>query len=128
VMRNNPAHNTGPGAIKNGFALFMNHTSNGYIGNGTYVGIGDSVDSGNRSRSCTVVGDKRRSQEYINRGGLRPRFKAAYYKAMGMEHFHDNRRFPNTGSISCMQHLHRTNGTHSVAKYRFEGTEYVVDE
>jgi len=121
VMRNNPARSTGPGAIKNGFITFMNGTTNGYISAGVYVGM--------NARSITAVGDKRNASAYINRNGLDGRAKSAYYKALGIEHFHENSIYPRQGRISCMEHLKRTNGTSKVAKYRFdEKAGQYVDE
>jgi hypothetical protein len=43
-----------------------------------------------------------------------------YYKALGIAHFSGSRKeFPRKGSISCKEHLERTNGTDKVANYRF---------
>ena len=113
VMRNNPARNTGPGALKNAFILLMNGTSNGYIDAGLFEGILSP-------RNMTVVGSKSNSAEYVNRQGLNAGDKAAYYKALGIEHFHQTSRYPGRGQISCMEHIRRTNGTYKVAKYRFD--------
>ena len=113
VMRNNPARNTGPGALKNAFILLMNGTSNGYIDAGLFEGILSP-------RNMTVVGSKTNSAEYVNRQGLNPRDKAAYYQALGIEHFHQNSRYPGRGQISCMEHIRRSNGTYKVANYRFD--------
>ena len=74
VMRNNPARTTGPAALKNGFIRFMNHTSDGYIDAGTYVGIDN--------RSVTAIGNKANPKEYINRGGLSDGDKMKHYAAM----------------------------------------------
>jgi hypothetical protein len=117
VMRNNPARTTGPNALKVGFIKFMNGTTDGYIPAGIYVGI--------ENRSVTVVGDKDRSREYIERSGLGEAQKSKYYKILGIEHFHENKRFPQAGRISCMEHLKMTNGTNKVANYTFNGSHYV---
>ena len=115
VMRNNPAITTGPRALKNAFILLMNYTSNGYIDAGLYRGLSSP-------RNVTVVGDKSNPHEYVNRQGLNSRDKAAYYKALGIEHFHENKRFPAPGRISCMEHIRRmqNNGTYKIANYRFD--------
>lgn len=113
VMRNNPARSTGPGALKNAFIMLMNGTSNGYIDAGLYKGISSP-------RNMTVVGSKTNSAEYVNRQGLNAGDKSAYYKALGIEHFHQTSRYPQQGRISCMEHIRRTNGTYKVAKYRFD--------
>jgi len=115
VMRNNPARNTGPGALKNAFIQLMNGTSDGYIDAGLYRGLSSP-------RNVTVVGDKSNAHEYVNRQGLNSRDKAAYYKALGIEHFHDNSRFPIPGRIGCMEHIQRmrNNGTYKIANYRFD--------
>lgn len=113
VMRNNPARNTGPGALKNAFIMLMNGTSNGYIDAGLFEGILSP-------RNMTVVGSKTNSAEYVNRQGLNPRDKAAYYKALGIEHFHQTNRYPPRGQISCMEHIRRRNGTYKVANYFFD--------
>ena len=115
VMRNNPAIITGPKALKNAFILLMNRTSNGYIDAGLYRGLSSP-------RNVTVVGDKSNSREYVNRNGLNARDKAAYYKALGIEHFHDNKRFPATGRIGCMDHIRRmqNNGIYKIANYSFD--------
>ncbi|KAL7477363.1 hypothetical protein ACHAW6_003173 [Cyclotella cf. meneghiniana] len=117
VMRNNPAITTGPNALKVGFIRFMKGTSDGYIRAGIYVGI--------ENRSVTVVGDKDRSREYIQRSGLGELQKIKYYKILGIEHFHENKRFPQTGRISCMEHLEMSNGTNRIANYTFNGSHYV---
>ncbi|KAL3803877.1 hypothetical protein HJC23_004039 [Cyclotella cryptica] len=117
VMKNNPARTTGPNALKVGFVKFMNGTTDGYISAGTYVGID--------GRSATVVGDKSTSKDYIVRTGLGDAQKFKYYKAMGIEHFHETNRLPQTGRISCMEHLKMTNGTNRIANYTFNGSHYV---
>ena len=117
VMRNNPAKTTGPAALKNGFIAFMNGTSDGYIEEGRYVGLDN--------QSVTVVGRKSNSRQYVDREGLDAGSKSEYYKAMGMEHFHDTNRHPSKGRISCMEHLKLSNGTNKVANYVFDGEKYV---
>ena len=117
VMRNNPARTTGPNALKVGFIKFMNGTTDGYIPAGIYVGI--------ENRSVTVVGNKDRSWEYIQRSGLGEAEKSKYYKIIGIEHFHENKRFPHKGRISCLEHLEMSNGTNKIANYTFNGSHYV---
>lgn len=73
------------------------------------------------NRSVTVIGTKDNSKEYINRGGLTNGEKMEYYKALGIVHFIDSRKaFPGKRTISCIEHLKRTNGTDKVANYRFD--------
>jgi hypothetical protein len=72
VMVNNPAHKTGPGAIKNGFINFQKAagiSTDGYIPAGIYEG---AEEPSSERRYCTVVGKKYLPQEYINRSGLSP--------------------------------------------------------
>ena len=120
VMKNNAAKTTGPGAFKIGFMNFTNNTSNGYIVEGKFDGVG--------GRTVTVVGNKARSREYINRDGLPRPIKIKYYEAIGTEHFSRSKSLPNQGSISCMEHLRRTMGTQKIASYTFDGHKYVDGE
>ena len=84
----------------------------GYIEAGVYFGA--------NNRSVTVVGKKEGSQDFVNRNGLGGNDKSVYYKALGIAHFNDLRKtYPRQGSISCQEHLKRTNGTDKVANYHY---------
>jgi hypothetical protein len=117
VMNNNPAPNTGPGALKTAFVYFMNNKTDGYVLEGKYEGIA--------GRTVTVLGSKEKSHEYINRQGVDRIKKKNYYHTIGTEHFFDAFDLPHISMISCMEHLIRSNGTHNVANYTFDGSKYV---
>jgi len=114
VMVNNPAQMTGPGACKVGFINFMAEVgveTTGYIEAGVYFGA--------NNRSVTVVGNKQWAKSLVNRDGL-GHDKAVYYKALNLTHFTESRKtYPGQGSISCKEHLKRTNGTDKVANYHY---------
>ena len=124
VMINNPAINTGPGALKNGWMHFMKATggtSDGYVLAGEYIGDGN--------RSVTVVGTKANSKEFVNRQ-MRGRLKNAAYKAMNMVHFSENYKAikqhteaVRKTAISCQKYLQISKGTNRVANYTFSTKE-----
>lgn len=81
ISANNAAKTTGPGSFKTGFILFQmmrGIETNGYVEAGVYDGA--------HGRSVRVVGDKRRSNDVIQREAIKG--KAGNYEKMGMTHFH----------------------------------------
>jgi hypothetical protein len=122
VMKNQPSLTTGPKALKVAFINFMNKTTKGYILEGKYGGVD--------GRTITVKGSKYQPQQWIQREGIGLPKKTAYYRQMGIEHFHTNaqRYRNNNGAVSCMEHLKRTKGTNKVANYTYDGKGYFDEE
>ena len=95
IHNNRAPYTTGPHATKIGFIEFMKAAgtvTNGYIPAGVYIGM--------HNRSVTVVGDKARPHEFVNRGGIRGKKKD--YEMMGMQHFSSQRRGHRH---SCSHHI-----------------------
>lgn len=89
-------YTTGPRATKNGVIQFLQAVgidTDGYLPAGIYFGMGN--------RSITIVGDKTRPHEFVNRGGV-PNKRDEYLK-MGMTHFAVSR---GNYSHSCTHHIH----------------------
>lgn len=96
ISNNKAPYTTGPRATKNGFIDFMavvGVQTNGYIPSGIYVGMDN--------RSVTVVGNKTRPHEFVNRGGVRN--KLGEYAQMGMMHFSKQR---SGQRVSCSHHIY----------------------
>ena len=96
ISNNKAPYTTGPRATKNGFIEFMRAAgveSNGYIPEGEYIGM--------NHRSITVVGNKTKPHEFVNRGGVRN--KQGEYKIMGMKHFSRQR---SGQRLSCPHHIY----------------------
>jgi hypothetical protein len=117
VMNNNPSVTTGLGALKVGYIKFMFDKSDGCIPAGTYFGV--------EERSVTAIGSKSLPREYIDRLGLGDGAKKRYYRAMEMDHFFVPYNLPYEGTISCLEHLKRTEGANYVANYVHNGQQYV---
>ena len=137
VMVNNPARHTGPAALKTGFIVYQNEVgviTSGYRPAGIYEGAmredgsfrtanetifgndekGDisSRNTTNKQerRYVTVVGDKRKSNQYVHRSGLKAHTKATFMNAGGMPHYHTSVkefRVPIGRKISCRDHIAR---------------------
>lgn len=118
VMVNNPAHKTGPGAIKNAFVVLqaaVGIIANGYVNAGTYEG---ALDRASERRNVTVVGTAQKHKEYINRGGLSLKEKQAYFSAANMSgYLWLSKKYPRQGRISCMEHIRRQQLAHNGAYY-----------
>ena len=137
VMKNLPAKNTGPRAIKIAMIMFreaINITSDGYEKEGIYNGgLGydlestipwynhtyDNNENDNNNeyplpselfnRTVTIVGEKgAQAKRYIDRSGMSPSKKKKIWKAMNMTHYHGQASiFPRNNEISCKQHVSR---------------------
>ena len=95
---------TGPRATKNGVIQFLHHDTDGYLAAGIYYGL--------HNRSITIVGDKRRPREFVNRNGISN--KTAEYATMGMVHFSQTR---GNYTHSCRHHvLYNHVQTHGAAQ------------
>ncbi|OEU07311.1 hypothetical protein FRACYDRAFT_197739, partial [Fragilariopsis cylindrus CCMP1102] len=83
VMKNLPAKNTGPRAIKIAMIRFreaINITSDGYEKEGIYTEL--------FNRTVTIVGEKgAQAKRYIDRSGMSPSKKKKIWKAMNMTHY-----------------------------------------
>lgn len=127
VMRNNPATNTGPRAVKIGMIRFLmtypQKHWDGYVPAGIYQGgVGPNLTKllpwyGSddpeypsptelEHRSATVVGIKQHHDQYIDRQGMNDTHKSQAWETMNMTHY-QNQKFPRHNKISCWQHVAR---------------------
>ena len=51
--------------------------------------------------------------------------KKKYYRAIGAKHFFEAYDLPETGKVSCEEHLRRSEGTDRIANYTHDGVRYV---